>query len=55
MFITAVLSALATTIGVCLVALFLKWLIAQVGAVVFAAILICFSLLFLLVGGGEDG
>jgi len=55
MFITAILSALAATIGVCLVALFLKWIIAQVGAVIFAMLMVGFSLLFLLLGGDEDG
>lgn len=55
MFLTALFSALACTVGVCLVALFLKWIIAQVGAVVFAVLMVGFSLLFLLLGGDEDG
>ena len=55
MFIAAVLTALASTIGLCLIALFIKWIIVQVGAAVFAALLIGFSLLFLLIGGNEDG
>lgn len=40
--------------GVCLVGLLIKWVITQVGAVIFAMILICFSLLFLLLGGNKD-
>ena len=55
MFLLALISALICTVGVCLVGLLIKWVILQVGAVIFAAILICFSLLFLLVGGDEDG
>lgn len=55
MFIVAILSALLCTIGACLVALFLKWIIAQVGVVIFAILLLSFSILFLLLGGLEDG
>lgn len=54
MFMVALISALICTVGVCLVGLLIKWVITQVGAVIFAMILICFSLLFLLLGGNKD-
>lgn len=54
MFMVALISALICTVGVCLVGLLIKWVITQVGAVIFATILICFSLLFLLLGGNKD-
>ena len=54
MFMVALISALICTVGVCLVGLLIKWVITQVGAVIFAMILIYFSLLFLLLGGNKD-
>lgn len=53
MFLLALIAALLCTVGICLVALLIKWVIVQVGAMIFAMILIAFTLLFLLVGGNE--
>lgn len=55
MFIVALISALLCTVGGCLVGLLIKWIITQVGASIFMVVLVGFTGLFLLVGGGEDG
>ena len=55
MYLIALISALFCTVGTCLVGLLIKWVITQVGASIFFAVLVGFSGLFLLIGGDEDG
>lgn len=55
MFVIALICALLCTIGSCLVGLLIKWVIAQMGATIFACVLVGFTVLFLLVGGDKDG
>lgn len=55
MFIVALISALLCTVGALLLALLVKWVIAQVGVTAFVPVLAGFAVLFLLVGGDKDG
>ena len=45
---TSFVLALLTTIGICLSIIFVKWIVLQVGAVVFASLLFTLTAVFLL-------
>ena len=47
-FIASFVLALLSTIGICLSIIFVKWIVLQVGAVVFASLLFTLTAVFLL-------
>ena len=55
MYLKSLICALLCTVGICLVALLIKWVIVQVSVEIFVIMLVGFSGVFLLVGGNEDG
>lgn len=53
MFTTAVLLSFACTLALCTVAIYIKWVIASVGATVFAMLLLVLAMIFLLAIGDK--
>jgi hypothetical protein len=53
MFTTAVILSLVSTLAICTVAIYIKWVIVHVGATVFAMLLLVMSMIFLLVLGDK--
>ena len=49
MFITALVLSLGGTLALCTVAIYIKWVIANVGATIFTMLLMLLTMIFLLV------